>query len=830
MGGSTSTPKEQEIVETQGHESQRISGKNIPMPPAPTVQPQLPPSAFMMSQSTESRPFVASSRSRGMEPDGFQQDRLREDFAALWSQNAPHGLNVRSISRDVLRQVLLRAISHRAVSPRARLRAEDVMVKLVGTSSTRASYEDGFACYCELLSSMEALSDDLDGSTVTDPGAAMIPSGAPWEVPTASFVNATSSPWPPSGITAMGRSRAGAEPRGARMVDRGQFISPDNTAIVTAHPLAVPCQTAGSVQQHPQNPRTDVAMPMRPTRAVLESAYTDGRASLNAAQADYERLVLKAEELRAVLAQARNPLIPQVQEATKDGRDTNRLAELQRLQNSHRVKVMSLEVELDRFMERIRFSASIHEKQKKEIVSLKEECKARVQKHKQAEHYTEVLNEEMRSCTQQHSDLLRTLRTEQLRVTMLRRAFEEEQTRVGLALARAESHVCDLVAANENTRIIEIEKNAIARECAAAYREIRAGHAKDEYQAEARETQLKLELQSARQDAVQVKAMANYAKVEAERHSVSMELGNVLRKNHGIAAISKQRVTEVQTFRSEIDELRTRADAMSREIHATTCHEEAGEKTRVLAERVALLRPRIAAAQTAKDALQAVEARLADDLRDAEEVLAANEEESMVAAREETRRHGAMSTEFAQECVEQLEADLEVVRGELSAPEVLKERVPCDASLDLQAAGLQRRLGNALAKEKEYFCRTWEISLTGGQLVEDLPDNHLDICYSTVQGEIEDLLEAEADRRVRELQSRDESIRSVHARVQELEQMLGIDANPQDEDCGDAIDGEGDDGEVRRLQKQLRVLCDELRFKDAEIARLDRLASGPSGR
>lgn len=822
MGGSSSTPKEQELADHPDDGAQHIPNADMPMPP---VSPQLPQSAIMRS-GVDNRGRIAA---RGSEAD-VQQDRLREEFAALWSQNTPYGLTVRTVSRADLQKVLRRAIAQKPMSPRARPRAEEAMAKMVGNSTRPASYEEGFAYYCAVLSSVEAASDDLDGSTVTDPGAAVLPPGAPWEVPTATFVNASSSPWPTSSSAAMGKSRSGTQPRGARMVDKGHSMKGDG---VTTHVPDGHLQVAGkSGPKHRQLPqRADVAMPMRPTRAGLESAYTDGRASLNAAQAAYERLVLKAEEMRAVLAQARHPVpMPQVQEATKDGRVTNKLAELQRLQNVHRVKVMSLEVELDRYMERIRFSASIHEKQKKEIVSLKEECAVRAQKHKQAENYTETLNEEMRSCTQDRSDLLRTLRTEQLRVTMLRRAFEEEQTRVGLALAKAESHVCDLVAANESTRGIEVQENSIARECATAYREIRAGHANDEYQAEARETQLKMELQSARQDAVQVKAMANYAKVEAERHSASMELGEVQRKNQGIVAISKQRVVEVQAFRSEIDELKARADDISREIQSTTSREEASERTRMLSERVALLRPRISAEQTVKDALQRVEAHLSDELREAEEVLAASEEESMAAAKAEARRHGAMSTEFAQECAQQLEADLEGVRGELSAPDIPKDCIPYDATLDLQAAGLQRRLGNALAKEKEYFCRTWEISLTGKQLGEEPPDNHLDICYSSVQGEIEDLLEAEVDRRVRELQVREESIKSVQARVHELEHMLGIDGDPVEEDYEgwDGIDVEGDEGEVRRLQNQLRVLCDELRFKDAEIARLDRLASGPA--
>jgi len=553
------------------------------------------------------------------------------------------------------------------------------------------------------------------------------------------------------------------------------------------------------------------------------------------------------------------------------------LAEVHRGLNMRRVRAVSLESELDRYLERIRFSSNLHEKQQREIASLKEDCSVQIQRAQAALRRKNETQERLQRGHQECTELSRKAKTEQLRATMLREAFEQEQTRVGVSLGRAEAFVSDLVAATEGTRRVEVEEQSLARECISALNEIHMAQARDELAAEAKVTQLRRELEAAKDALVGTQQAANgktedntlaanatakYAKVESECHSVTMELGELQRRCQGVAAIIRRRAADVNVFQRELEELRAKSDKVAKDLLVTLGKEDSVERQRLLCGRLAMLQPRLRLEEAAEAALEAAENRLTSELMDAQGCMETNVSK--------TCRSCTTSSDMAKQCARTFLAELEQARTELSATSMprsesnLRFQAPLPgAGPDLEAAGLQRRLGAALAAERANYCRlqeqqlwqrlTYEVGMASsveGSTAARAVASRLEVkalqhaeslqrC-SVVLKQTEEKLEALL------LQQATTSSTSAHVEVDAAEEALetriatlyselsslhtsadskdGLARQPwtsghHDQTC------DSDSGELAHLQQQLKVLHDELDIKDAEIARLDWLNS-----
>jgi len=374
-------------------------------------------------------------------------------------------------------------------------------------------------------------------------------------------------------------------------------------------------------------------------------------------------------------------------------------AELHRGLNLKRVQAVSLEAELDRCLDRIRFSFGVKERQHREIARLREDCKVQAQRAQAARQQREDTREKLQQASQESAELTRKAQTEQLRAVMLREAFEQEQMRVGVSLGRAEAFVCDLVAATEGTRRVEVEEQSLARECVSALSELQSARARDELETEARVLQLKRELETLKagaplDDAAAVRATATYAKLESERHAATMELGEVRRRFHGAAAITRRRAADVSVFQRELDALKERSQKVASELSTSLSRDVDPERKRLSHGRVAALKPRLRLEEAAEVALQTAEARVAGELAEAG-----------------SHSRWTASSKLAQRCSESLTGELEQVRAELSDAQAARHPSTTEPEaplVNLEAAALQRKVGLALAAERAHHCRLQE--------------------------------------------------------------------------------------------------------------------------
>ncbi|CAE8595004.1 unnamed protein product [Polarella glacialis] len=136
------------------------------------------------------------------------------------------------------------------------------------------------------------------------------------------------------------------------------------------------------------------------------------------------------------------------------------------------------------------------------------------------------------------------------------------------------------------------------------------------------------------------------------------------------------------------------------------------------------LQSRLHIEEAAEASLQVAEARLEGELADAK--LASLTSGAPVHAKElvETQRRENLSADLARRYSTTLAEELETVRSELSAASVAQLVVlsssPGNLGDDLVAAGLQRRVGMALATERENLCRLQEERLRRTLTEEDL--------------------------------------------------------------------------------------------------------------
>eukprot|EP00931_Biecheleriopsis_adriatica_P056899 TRINITY_DN33748_c0_g1_i1.p1 TRINITY_DN33748_c0_g1~~TRINITY_DN33748_c0_g1_i1.p1 ORF type:complete len:795 (+),score=220.71 TRINITY_DN33748_c0_g1_i1:62-2446(+) len=618
-----------------------------------------------------------------------EEQRTREDFARLWEQYVPGGSRTSTVSRPLMREVLLRAMRELALLPQQGAGAEELVSRALGSAPPALAAEDAFEIFRSVMQRLRASRPAQSSEQFHVVLPRDVKSAYPNPV-TSSYAKM---------------------PKGARVVDRtpAQKYQGDGAAA---------CSQAKLKSGDPAHP-SNMSAKDRPTRAAQESAHASIRAALGASQAIYEQLLNKAESLRESLVLGRfdGPI------ASDDLSDRRFSSQSQRMQ---------LEGEVERLSDRLRAHANVIEQQKKEMAALHEDCMLQAQRAQASMRRLSETKEKLDDTQQESYELARQAKTEQLRAVMLREAFEQEQNRVGVSLSQAEACVSDLVAATEGTRRIEVEEQSVARECIAALNEIQEAQAREELAAEAKLTQLMRELQAAKAALTeaaptmsqrQQEQSAQAARLETERSAALAELTELRRRNHGVAAVMRRRAADVQVFRREMQALQQRNEQVLHELQAPHGKDskagKSGSKrsTSVTGSgTMGSLLTRLQLEEAAEAALQLSEARLQGELADAQVGIFV--EETSMGGRE--RRLFDLAKRYTAD----LQAELEQVRSELST--VRSQAVPGgnpgpgSASDDLVAAGLQRRVGMAMAAERESHCRLKEEQLRKHLAEEEL--------------------------------------------------------------------------------------------------------------
>lgn len=487
------------------------------------------------------------------------------------------------------------------------------------------------------------------------------------------------------------------DPKGARMVDAMPFAMPSRFDAVAPHRTQAPAETWATEACRGSAPLS---------RQTLESENAKLRANVGARRATHERLVLQAEALR----RCNDP-------SGREDADTSRIAALlfgaRRELNSHRLQRLALEADVARCSQRLHHCASVGEKYQRDLAKLQEDYAAQVRNGREAKARRDEVREELNDERQEQEDLTRKAKTEQLRAAMLRHAFAQEQTRLGVSLGRAEAFVGDLVAATEGTRSMDVEEQALARACGVALRELSAEEARHEAEVAVTSSQLRRELADAAAalaegeaaathehagTAASIRAAASYAKVEAERHTLLSDLADVRQQCRALAELTLRAGHDAETCRREGDSVRARCEAVSRDLrflgltHLGTIR---GGRSASLA----LLRPRLYLEEKVGASLRVVEARLREELGDADchhgygngwDVLDAQQLEQSASA----------ASRLAEEFSGELAAARAALRidGDVRVPQPRLAGQGTAAS-ELQAAALQRQLGQSFAEE-----------------------------------------------------------------------------------------------------------------------------------
>lgn len=451
-------------------------------------------------------------------------------------------------------------------------------------------------------------------------------------------------------------------------------------------------------------------LPMRPTRASLESTNAGLRASINSSHVLRETLALKAKALREALQSGSGTLLD-----LDNGGLTSALSS------------MSWEAQLDRQLEKIRAHVSVSERHQLEIATLRQDFDGQARRAKEAVQRKTIEQDLLQKGRQECSELARKARTEQLRVVMLREAFEQEQTRVGESLGRAESFVCDLVAATEGTRKVEVEEQSLARECVSALSEIHAAEARDELATEARLAQARQELNTAEAalangvgknpmmgtQAEGLSAAAAYAKVESERHSATLSLNEERRRCQGAKEIARRCAATEDTLRKELEMAREKSKAIGKLLVAALNPDGKSSKGQRSApgRAAAILAPRLHLEEQNEEALSTAEARLRGELEQMQRgggTSSGGVRRRTNAANRARECSTSLSTELAQVKAELTDSNSIGVTGRSRSPQPGQQADP-DWRLDLEAAGLQRKIGKVLAAERQSYCLLLEM-------------------------------------------------------------------------------------------------------------------------
>eukprot|EP00930_Biecheleria_cincta_P045544 TRINITY_DN31388_c0_g2_i1.p1 TRINITY_DN31388_c0_g2~~TRINITY_DN31388_c0_g2_i1.p1 ORF type:complete len:865 (-),score=190.42 TRINITY_DN31388_c0_g2_i1:140-2629(-) len=626
-------------------------------------------------------------------PSGLDlEKRAREDFARFWEQYVPGGSRTSTVSRPLMREVLLRAVRQLSLSPSRGAWAEELVASALSTAPPALAAEDAFGIF---RSVMLNLSSSFGGQIRHDDQfrqALHRDFASPPVQPQPSVISYAKLP---KGA----RLADSAAPRADAMQNRFQYLE------------------ANGRRDEPTSPADEHS-----SRSAQESFLAGLRAALGASQAAYERLVAQAESLRESLVLGRQRGDDWVQPRTLANDMVGGLSSASASEGrwSDQSQAGKLEAEVDRLLDRMRAQAKVIDQQEREMAALHEDCMGTAQRTQNALRRRNELREKLDNGQQDNQELSRQAKAEQLRANLLREAFEQEQNRVGVSLGQAEAYVSDLVAATEGTRRIEVEEQSVARECITALNEVHAAQAREELASEAKLAQLMRELQAAKVALSEAEAppaapkknaedAANAAVQEKTREAMT-ELAKVRRRSHGIAAIKRRYNADAVVYRRELQALQKRLDAVHQELEAS--HTKDGSSLAGARRSTSFVsstgneKARLHLEEAAEAALQVAEARLRGELAEAQlgTLIPSSFGEELAA---DTRRMEERFVQEADRCEKRFEKELEHVRSELSAsmrstPSGASPRKSTD---DLAAAGLQRRVGSALAAEREKRCR-----------------------------------------------------------------------------------------------------------------------------
>jgi hypothetical protein len=362
---------------------------------------------------------------------------------------------------------------------------------------------------------------------------------------------------------------------------------------------------------------------------------------------------------------------------------------------SHRAQAVALEAELDRYRDKIRAHMSVSERQRREMSILRVDSSIQGQRSSAAHKECVEARERLQKGRQECAELHRKAKTEQLRVVMLRDAFEQEQTRVGVSLGRAESFVSDLVAATEGTRRVEVEEQSLARECASALSEIHAAEVQDELAAESEVRRLKRDLLAAeaslaRNDGLEGMAIGSglsasstmtYAAVQSEYYAAAAQLSEAQKRCDNASVVALRYLAKEADVRMTVEGLRDMLSSFTREVQ---------QRQEVS--------PRSELEEAAEVTFRQAEAKIAGLVA--------------LAQRSQSERQHSPGVDCARECANKFGNELDKVRAQLMEQQTFPKGSSGfsdpDWRLDLEAAGLQRRLGKVLAAEREMYCQVLE--------------------------------------------------------------------------------------------------------------------------
>eukprot|EP00928_Gymnodinium_smaydae_P001331 TRINITY_DN10498_c0_g3_i1.p1 TRINITY_DN10498_c0_g3~~TRINITY_DN10498_c0_g3_i1.p1 ORF type:complete len:677 (-),score=122.96 TRINITY_DN10498_c0_g3_i1:204-2177(-) len=506
---------------------------------------------------------------------------------------------------------------------------------------------------------------------------------------------------------------AASQPKGARMVDAAPMR---RTADDTGADGYMSNGNAASFSTSFANAAVS-ASPMRPSRAVLESDNASLRASVVASRAALERLLRKAESIRKKHGHGRGA-----------DQANSSLLVLHREVSTRRVQLVSSEAELKRYRERVRSAEGLSEKLRRDLDALHRDCVAAGHRAREAQRKRDEASDKLNDGQQELEDLSRKAATEQLRAAMLREAFEQEQSRVGVSLGRAEAYVGDLVEATEGTRKVEVEEQSMARECVAALDEIAGAEARDEAMAEVASRELRSELAEIEAMAERsqeadnhtslqnVRRIASYTEAQMEEHEAAADVAGARRSHRTLVESYRRNRVALGMVLREVEELRARCEDAGFPLDGSA----PAAPSSASAARLAALRPRLRYDEAEHALMLETETHLRDELS---AMRLSNGNGSAVPATDLDAlrcRLSAASAGVARERLHELRRDLAQARGELEA--VATTPAPSAAVMqsrssgagltsDLEAAGLQRRLGALLVGEQQSFCRLQEALL-----------------------------------------------------------------------------------------------------------------------
>jgi len=496
-----------------------------------------------------------SSVPRFSDPAAEATEQQRQDFARLWEQYVPGGSHTPTVSRPLMREVLLRAVRELALSPRSKAWAEELVANALEKVQGVLSVQEAFAIYLPVMRNFYV-------------GGATLP--------------CTELPLPRDYPKVSGYVSL---PKGARLQDPAP----------TGRPSGPQAQTAG-----PRHP-SELFAPMQSTRAAQESTVAALRASLLGWQSAHERLRNRAATLKEAiatnrfdcLAQGPDQLVYVASEAAK------------------------IQDELDKLVVKQRSAVDFIQQNKVEITWLREAVEFQGSRHR-AEAQRRLENQEkLEELDQRVEDLTRQAKTEQLRSIMLREAFEQEQNRVGLSLGQAEAFVHDQAMETEVTRRVEAEEMQVSRQHVTTLNQIHAAKDREELAAEAKIAQLRRELEAVKLGGSEARPNLlsngnNFAGNEDDRQAALVQLTEVRRRNQASAAQVRRSATDVQMFQRQIRELQQREAAVNQDLAQ---QKVPGKRSTSKASNVSA---RIHLEEAAESALRVVEARLQSELADAQ--------------------------------------------------------------------------------------------------------------------------------------------------------------------------------------------------------------------